>query len=94
MINVIIGIIIGLIIGIVITSLLKISSINSLLEEIERIKQNKNWISWLEGVHYERDYWRFKIKEKIEKLENQKDLYFEKQVIQGKIDLLNEITKE
>ena len=32
-----------------------------------------------------------KVKEKIEELENQKPLYFEKQVIQGRIDLLQEL---
>lgn len=35
-----------------------------------------------------------KIQEKIEELENQKSLYFEKQVIQGRIDLLHEILED
>lgn len=35
-----------------------------------------------------------KVKEKIEELENQKPLYFEKQVIQGRIDLLQELLED
>lgn len=70
MIDILIGIFIGLFIGIIIMSLMKVSKINDLQEEIEKNKQEKNWISWLEGVHYERDYWNFKIKEEIEKLNN------------------------
>ena len=35
-----------------------------------------------------------KIREKIEKLEKEKNMYFEKQIIQGKIDLLKELLEE
>ena len=97
MINVIIGLFIGLFIGILIMSLMKISTINDLQEEIAIMKANnldKDPISFLSGIYQERNFWKSKLKKEIDKLENEKHLYFEKQIIQGKIDLLKEFMKE
>lgn len=73
-------------------------------EEIEELKRDYEIITddmknhnvvYTDMPEFEERYIsKDKIRDKIEQLEKEKDLYFEKQIIQGKINLLKELLGE
>lgn len=64
--------------------------------ELIATRVNNKAANWKEVEEYIEKYYvkKDKIKNKIEKLENEKELYFAKQIIQGRIDLLQELLQE
>lgn len=64
--------------------------------ELIATRVNNKAANWKEVEEYIEKYYvkKDKIKDKIEKLENEKELYFAKQIIQGRIDLLQELLQE
>lgn len=68
-------------------------------KEIEELKNKiakRQWVKVKENGEVEPLFYisKDKIRDKIKELEKEKDLYFEKQIMQGKIDLLKELLEE
>lgn len=76
-----------------------INLINKQQKEIELLKEEqaqRSWVHIKENGEVEPLFYisKDKIREKIKELEELKEKYFEKQIIQGRIDLLNELLEE
>ncbi len=66
------------------------NKIEELSAEIEELKKENFDTVYIQAI----ENYKAKIREKIKELEESKEKYFEKQIIQGRIDILNELLEE